>query len=148
MDSRPVPVTLGKCFFLAKGSGVEFFFVLKGTKKTELETGFLENVWKRSFLKDHMLICFMFFLWFWTMNPFGTWEGDGWQCYTWSHVVASNDALPGWEGYGFFWGRVPLFFGDSELGVFWKRVILSPNTQDLLIKGNHIMGCLYNEPVI
>ena len=31
-------------FFLAKGSGVEFFFVLKGTKKTELETGFLENV--------------------------------------------------------------------------------------------------------
>ena len=38
-------MTLGKGFFLSqKVWGGVFFVVLKGTKKTELEAGFLENV--------------------------------------------------------------------------------------------------------
>ena len=60
MDSKPVPVTLGKLILLSQRDLVLILFL--GAKrnrvqtKTEMESGFLEHEENMSILKDHMLI--------------------------------------------------------------------------------------------
>ena len=106
MDSRPVPVTLGKGFFLSQRVWCGVFFCAKSNKEDRTRSRISGKCMKRSFLKDHMLI------FSWSFCDFEQWILLG------LGKVMGDNVTPG-PSRGFYWfpswlGRLWFFGGKCH----------------------------------